>query len=669
MSRRPNTAFRTLLAVFLVLAAMITAVWAAQPTAYNPATDFSDFSAANPDTPQSGTSLDAEFNALKLTTDDILENLELLQRDDGELANGVVGNEQLDADLAASLGAAVVWTTATAYAADDLVFHNNGIYECATAHTSGTFATDLAAGKWTAIIDYSSAVLSSTSTTSLAIGTGAKTFTVQSGKYYSAGDYVLVVSSGNPAVDYMFGTVTSYSGTTLIIDAAVTGGSGTHTDWVIRVSGPRGAQGATGSLDISALSAETTVDTTNDYMLMLDASEAGGTNNKLTFQTLFNSFKNMTAITAPANDDSILMFDSSGALAGPMTTANFYKTIATLTQDTSPDGVNDLVPTYDASASGGKYVALNDIYKTINSLSTDSSPDVTADYIPTYDASASGAKKVLFSALLAGISGLTTDTSPDSAADYVATYDASASAAKKVLISNLVSNVSGSLAGVQFFTASGTWTRETGATKALVFVVGGGGGGGGAGNSAVNGSAGGSSSFGAHCSATGGSGGTGADYDSASNVSAGGAGGVGSSGSLNLKGSGGGWSKIEISTAGVAASTNSRILGGEGGSSVFGGGAVAPGVQAASASSAGNAGGSYGGGGSGAVASEANALDGTASGNGGGGGGGGGTCIKWITSPGSTETVTIGAAGAGGAGSLVTGGAGAGGMIMVLSFI
>ena len=664
MSRRPNTTFRTLLAVFLVLTVTITAVWAAQPTAYNPATDFSDFSAANPDTPHSGTSLDAEFNAIELTTDEILRNLELIQRDDGELANGVVGNEQLDADLAASLGAAVVWATATAYAVDDLVFYSNGIYECATAHTSGTFATDLAAGKWTPVVDYSSAVLSATSTTSLAIGTGTKVFTIQSGKYYSAGDYVLVVSDANPSVDYMFGTVTSYSGTTLTTSISVVGGSGTKADWTIRVSGPRGAQGTAGSLDFSALTAETTVDTTNDYFVMLDASESGGTNNKITPQTLFNSFKNMTAITAPANDDSILLFDSSGSLAGPITTTNFYKTIATLTQDTAPDGVNDLVPTYDASASGGKYVAMNDIFKTINSLSTDSSPDVTADYIPTYDASASGAKKVLFSALLAGITGLTADATPDTAADYVATYDASAGAAKKVLLSDLVSNVTGALAGVQFFTASGTWTKETGATKALVFVVGGGGGGGGAtqgvgfaaagggggagatcvewittglgstetitigaagsagANTGGNGGSGGASSFGSHNSAAGGSGGTGATA-SADGQATGGASGTCTGGSVNLEGSdgtNGNWIyDADLTSTGYA-------LGGSGGTpALFGGGGRGASMSETSGSGvAGSAGNSYGGGGGGAAA-----LAGS---------------------------------------SNVAGGAGAGGMIMVLSF-
>jgi hypothetical protein len=40
------------------------------------------------------------------------------------------------------------WTTATAYAAYDVVSQNGSSYICLVAHTSGTFATDLAANNW-----------------------------------------------------------------------------------------------------------------------------------------------------------------------------------------------------------------------------------------------------------------------------------------------------------------------------------------------------------------------------------------------------------------------------------------------------------------------------------------------------------------------------------------
>ena len=40
------------------------------------------------------------------------------------------------------------WVTATSYAVNDAVYINNNSYICMTAHTSGVFATDLAASKW-----------------------------------------------------------------------------------------------------------------------------------------------------------------------------------------------------------------------------------------------------------------------------------------------------------------------------------------------------------------------------------------------------------------------------------------------------------------------------------------------------------------------------------------
>lgn len=43
---------------------------------------------------------------------------------------------------------ATAWVTATAYIVGDIVLQDNECYECITAHTSGTFATDLAATKW-----------------------------------------------------------------------------------------------------------------------------------------------------------------------------------------------------------------------------------------------------------------------------------------------------------------------------------------------------------------------------------------------------------------------------------------------------------------------------------------------------------------------------------------
>lgn len=82
------------------------------------------------------------------------------------------------------------------------------------------------------------------SASSVAVGTGSKTFTTQSGLFITNGQTLkiertgTVVSSGQPTGTraYMIGTVTSYSGTTLVMNITSTSGSGTHSVWIISTS-------------------------------------------------------------------------------------------------------------------------------------------------------------------------------------------------------------------------------------------------------------------------------------------------------------------------------------------------------------------------------------------------------------------------------------------------
>lgn len=85
--------------------------------------------------------------------------------------------------------------------------------------------------------------LVATSTTSLLIEEAIKVFTIQADKFFHEGDFVLVTSDAN-ADNYMYGTVTTYSGTTLTLEITHIGGSGTFADWTLRFAGAPGADGA-----------------------------------------------------------------------------------------------------------------------------------------------------------------------------------------------------------------------------------------------------------------------------------------------------------------------------------------------------------------------------------------------------------------------------------------
>lgn len=60
------------------------------PTPYERQADFVGHETTNPGTPPPGVSLDAEFDALKVTTDQTRARLAEIQRDDGRLRNGIV---------------------------------------------------------------------------------------------------------------------------------------------------------------------------------------------------------------------------------------------------------------------------------------------------------------------------------------------------------------------------------------------------------------------------------------------------------------------------------------------------------------------------------------------------------------------------------------------------
>lgn len=83
---------------------------------------------------------------------------------------------------------------------------------------------------------------SASSTTSHTISTGSKTFTIETGKSFIAGEQLLISNGVNELTAF----VTSYSGSTLVVDVTSTTGSGTFNVWTIELLVPKNTPYATG---------------------------------------------------------------------------------------------------------------------------------------------------------------------------------------------------------------------------------------------------------------------------------------------------------------------------------------------------------------------------------------------------------------------------------------
>jgi hypothetical protein len=134
----------------------------AAPSTYNRLHNFAQDQATAPTDPLTGSKVDAELNAVKVTLDQLIANLGVLQRADTALANETVGLDQLKAEVSAGINPPTVWATTTQYVVRDTVFNSLKLYRCLESHVSGVFATDLAAEKWVLLADFTSAASAAT---------------------------------------------------------------------------------------------------------------------------------------------------------------------------------------------------------------------------------------------------------------------------------------------------------------------------------------------------------------------------------------------------------------------------------------------------------------------------------------------------------------------------
>jgi hypothetical protein len=193
-----------------------------------------------------------------------------------------------------------------------------------------------------------------TSVTSNTIGNGSKTFTVDANLSYITLQEVLIVFN---ASNHMHGTVTSYSGTTLVVDIKHNTGSGTYTLWSINLDGTP-VDAITGSGTANRLAYFTAAQVIDDldtatYPSLTELSYVKGVTSNI--QTQINSLSRIasvgdgTAVTGTtnntlcktltlsanargANDAPIVFFQiKKTGTAGGATVRLYWNTTASLT--------------------------------------------------------------------------------------------------------------------------------------------------------------------------------------------------------------------------------------------------------------------------------------------------------------------------------------------------
>ena len=118
------------------------------------------------------------------------------------------------------------------------------IAKAAQTYASQAAASASQASNYASQANNYAAAINATSTSSTNMGIGSRSFTVQTFKQFSVGQYVVIARTSAPSTR-MYGQVTSYNTLTgaLIVDVQLVYGTGTFTDWTISVAGDRGVEG------------------------------------------------------------------------------------------------------------------------------------------------------------------------------------------------------------------------------------------------------------------------------------------------------------------------------------------------------------------------------------------------------------------------------------------
>ena len=237
----------------------------AQPRDYTRQYNFNDFQTTSPSDPLPGTQVDNELNAVKLTLDDLNENIEKIQRDDGKLKNQAVHKDAFDAGALALVNAESFnprgdWTAGRVYAVNDIIDFNGATYLATVAHTSAAaFATDLDADRWVLLAN--AAIATTAAAVDKYEGDGAQTvFTLQYN--YASDTSAMVFVNGalrNPGDDY------TISGNTLTFVTAPSTPSVAGNENVIVFGASVVAQAAKEAAEAARDNSESYRDTSQDW--------------------------------------------------------------------------------------------------------------------------------------------------------------------------------------------------------------------------------------------------------------------------------------------------------------------------------------------------------------------------------------------------------------------
>ncbi|MBB3980103.1 hypothetical protein GGQ64_005350 [Rhizobium azooxidifex] len=152
----------------------------AQPTKYNRAFNFANQQALTPATPVPANQVEAELNRVKRTTDEIIDNIGLIQRDDGALMNQTVGYDQLQPSLSVGFTLKGYWAAGSDYRTADGVVYDDKFYRAMVTHTSTTAnRPDVDTATWEFLFSIADATIPPGS---LDIGTVATDGSVTTGK-------------------------------------------------------------------------------------------------------------------------------------------------------------------------------------------------------------------------------------------------------------------------------------------------------------------------------------------------------------------------------------------------------------------------------------------------------------------------------------------------------